>query len=83
MTSILFILIALLVVSGLGLVVLVLLHSGKGTGVSEMIQSSMTGQMGTGLIEENLDRLTIACAAVFGIVLISLMVVYPSGTIAG
>ena len=31
----------LLVVSGIGLIVFVLLHSGKGTGVSDMIASSV------------------------------------------
>ena len=81
MTPILLILIALLFASGLGLIAFIMLHSGKGTGISEMIQSSMAGQMGTGIIEKNLDRFTIACALVFGITLLVLMVVYPQGTI--
>ena len=34
----------LLVVSGIGLIVFVLLHSGKGTGVSDMIASSEIGR---------------------------------------
>ena len=83
MTPILFILIALLFVSGLGLIAFIMLHSGKGTGISEMIRSSMSGQMGTSIIEKNLDCFTIACALVFGITLLVLMVVYPQGTING
>ena len=72
----------LLAISGVGLIAFILLHSGKGTGISEMIQSSMTGQMGTSIVEKNLDRFTIICAVVFILVLIILMVIYPHGTIA-
>ena len=82
MTPFLAILLIVLLVSGIGLIAFIMLHSGKGTGISEMIQASMTGQMGTSIIEKNLDKLTIACAVVFGLVLIVLMVVYPHGTIA-
>ncbi len=73
----------LLVVSGVGLVIFILLHSGKGTGISDMIASSMySTQTGTSIIEKNLDRITIICAVVFLFSLIVLMVIYPHGTIA-
>lgn len=72
----------LLVVSGIGLIVFVLLHSGKGTGVSDMIASSVyNNQSGLSIMEKNLNRITIILAAVFLISLIVLMVVYPQGTI--
>lgn len=72
----------LLVVSGIGLIVFVLLHSGKGTGVSDMIASSVyNSQSGSSIMEKNLNRITIILAAVFLISLIVLMVVYPQGTI--
>lgn len=72
----------LLVVSGIGLIVFVLLHSGKGTGVSDMIASSVySNQSGSSIMEKNLNRITIILAAVFLISLIVLMVVYPQGTI--
>ena len=72
----------LLVVSGIGLIVFVLLHSGKGTGVSDMIASSVyNNQSGSSIMENNLNRITIILAAVFLISLIVLMVVYPQGTI--
>lgn len=82
LNALLIILILLLIVSGAGLIVFVLLHSGKGTGISDMIASSMySNQTGTGIVEKNLDRITIVCAIVFMIVLLILMVVYPSGSI--
>lgn len=72
----------LLVVSGIGLIVFVLLHSGKGTGVSDMIASSVyNNQSGSSIMEKNLNRITIILAAVFLTSLIVLMVVYPQGTI--
>ena len=79
----LFGLIALLVISGLGLIVGVLLHSGKGTGVSETL-SGMTGNLGgTSIIEKNLDRITVIFAVAFMVTLLLLMLVYPQGSIAG
>lgn len=73
----------LLVVSGIGLVIFVLLHSGKGTGLSDMIAAQVyNNQTGSGTVEKNLDRITIILAAVFLISLVVLMIVYPQGTIA-
>ena len=83
MNPLLIILIALLVISGLGLIIFILLHSGKGTGISDMIASSVySSQTGTSIVEKNLDRITIIFEVVFLLSLISLMIVYPSGTIA-
>ena len=71
-------------ISGVGLIVFVLLHSGKGTGVSDMIASSLySTQTGTNIIEKNLDRITIIFAIVFIISLLVLMIIYPQGSIAG
>ena len=70
-------------VSGVGLIVFVLLHSGKGTGVSDMIASSLySTQTGTNIIEKNLDRITIIFASVFMLSLLALMLLYPQGTIS-
>lgn len=72
----------LLVLSGIGMIVFILMHSGKGTGISDMIASSMySTQTGTSIIEKNLDRITIICAVVFMISLLVLMVAYPHGSI--
>ena len=82
MSPLLIILLILLFVSGTGLIVFILLHSGKGTGVSEMIQASLySAQGGTSIIEKNLDRITIIFGIVFFVTLIALMFVYPHGTI--
>lgn len=64
-----------------GLVVFILLHSGKGTGVSSMFSGVMpTTSSGTGIIEKNLDRITIALAVVFAITNLLLMILYTPGT---
>ena len=59
-----------------------MLHSGKGTGVSDAIASSLySTQTGTSIIEKNLDRITIVFAIIFIVSLLILMVIYPKGTI--
>lgn len=67
-------------VSSVGLIIFVLLHSGKGTGLSEMLGGAMSPtSSGTSIIEKNLDRITIGFAVAFGVSLLILMVVYPHG----
>ena len=62
--------------SALALIVLVLLHSGKGTGLSETF-GGMQSTVGTGLIEKNLNRLTVGAAAVFVVTLVAFMFIWP------
>tara|TARA_Y100000746_G_scaffold224956_1_gene228080 strand:+ start:996 stop:1220 length:225 start_codon:yes stop_codon:yes gene_type:complete len=53
-------------VSGLGLIFLVLLHSGKGGGLSDMFGGGVGAQTaGSTVVEQNLDRITIVTALVF------------------
>jgi len=61
-----------IVVSGL-LLILVLLHSGKGGGLSDMFGGGMgaTAQ-GSTVVEKNLDRLTVVMAVLFGFTTIAL-----------
>jgi len=80
-SPLLIICLVLLFVSGAGLIVFILLHSGKGTGVSDMISSSFYGNQGTSIVEKNLDRITIVLAIVFFLTLVALMFVYPQGAI--
>ena len=83
MNPLLIITLILLVVSGIGLIVFILLHSGKGTGISDMIASSVySTQTGTSIVEKNLDRITIAIVIIFMLSLIVLMIIYTHGTIA-
>ena len=73
----------LLVISGIGLIAFIMLHSGKGTGISDMIASSVySSQTGTSIVEKNLDRITIIFAIIFMVSLLVLMLVYPLGTIS-
>ena len=53
-------------ISAVGLVFLVLLHSGRGGGISEMMGGTI-GQAAAGstVVERNLDRLTVAVALIF------------------
>ena len=73
----------LLIISGIGLIIFILLHSGKGTGISDMIASSVySTQTGTSIVEKNLDRITIIFAIIFIVSLLALMVIYPQGSIS-
>lgn len=82
MTPLVILFLILLVLSGVGLVIFILMHSGKGTGISDAIASSMySTQTGTSIIEKNLDRITIICAIVFMVSLLVLMIIFPHGSI--
>jgi preprotein translocase subunit SecG len=71
-------------ISGIGLILFVLLHSGKGTGLSDIIAGSIYNTTtGTSLVEKNLDRITIIFAVVFIITLLILMILYPQGSVRG
>lgn len=60
-----------------GLIVFVLLHSGKGTGVSSMFGGMMpSSNSGTGIIEKNLDRITIGLAIAWAVCSLLLMIAY-------
>lgn len=64
------------VLSAASIIVFVLLHSGKGAGLSEMFGGMMpVTSSGTSIIEKNLDRITIVSAIIFGVSLLVLMVV--------
>ena len=72
----------LFVLSGILTVLLVLAHSGKGTGVSDMIASSMyNASAGSGIMEKNLDRLTIITTTIFLVCAIVMALTFPVGTI--
>ena len=63
----------LLVLSGLILTLLVLLHKGKGGGLSDMFGGGMSSTMsGSSVAERNLDRFTVALGLVWGATVIGL-----------
>ena len=52
----------------LGLIFLILLHAGRGGGVSDMFGGGMGGSyQGSTVVERNLDRLTVFTAVLFGV----------------
>jgi preprotein translocase subunit SecG len=54
------------VLVAVGLIVLILLHSGRGTGLSDMFGASTGGTAaGSTVAERNLDRITIVFVLVF------------------
>lgn len=76
------ILIILWAVSAIGSILTILMHSGKGTGVSDMIAASMySNNAGSGVWEKNLDRITLICTITFGVICFIFMLTFPQGTI--
>jgi preprotein translocase subunit SecG len=60
------ILVVIHVIASLMLITFILLHAGRGGGVSEMFGGGMQSQaMGSTVMEKNLDRITIVTAIVF------------------
>lgn len=54
------------VLSGVGLVFLVLMHSGRGGGISDLLGGSLGSvAQGSTVVERNLDRFTVAVAVIF------------------
>lgn len=77
MAILLWTVIVLWLLSGIGLVIMVMLHSGKGTGVSEMLASTINQTMGTAIVEKNLDRITVILAIIFIVTILVMMIIYP------
>jgi preprotein translocase subunit SecG len=83
LSPLLIIVLIIWLISGAGLILFVLLHSGKGTGLSDIIAGSVySNTTGTSLVERNLDRITIIFAVIFFLTLLILMLIYPQGTVA-
>lgn len=62
-----------LIITSLLMVVLVLLHRGKGGGLSDLFGGGVTSSLGSStVVERNLDRLTIACGVLWFISIVVL-----------
>lgn len=69
----------LLVITSLLLVLLVLMHKGKGGGLSDMFGGGVSSSVGgSSVAERNLDRLTVALAVVWGACIVALGVLSAS-----
>jgi len=61
------------VLSAVGLVFLILMHSGKGGGLSDMFGGSVGAvASGSTVVERNLDRITVTVAIVFALTTLTL-----------
>ncbi|SHG82574.1 preprotein translocase subunit SecG [Jatrophihabitans endophyticus] len=68
-----------MVVASLLLIVLVLLHRGKGGGLSSMLGGSFNSSLsGSSVVERNLDRLTVVAGAVWTISIVGLCLLYKN-----
>jgi preprotein translocase subunit SecG len=62
-----------LLIASLGMIVLVLLHKGKGGGLSNMFGGGVSSSLGgSAVVEKNLDRLTIICGLVWFVCIVAL-----------
>ncbi len=70
------IVIAVHVIVSLGLIALILLHAGRGGGLSDVFGGGMgpAGLSGSTVVERNLDRITVGVAVVFAITTLVLAV---------
>ena len=67
------ILLVLLAITSLLLTLLILLHKGRGGGMSDMFGGGMTSSMGSsGVAEKNLNRFTVILGLSWGAVIIAL-----------
>ncbi len=70
----------LLVVSSLLLIALILLHKGKGGGLSDMFGGGISSNLGgSSVAEKNLDRITVALAVLWAASIIGLRLIVSSG----
>jgi preprotein translocase subunit SecG len=61
----------------LGLIFLILLHAGRGGGVSDMFGGGMSGGFsGSNVVERNLDRITVAVSAAFAVTTVTLTLLW-------
>lgn len=75
-------LLIVLAVSGILTIILVLMHSGKGTGVSDLIAASMyNSAAGSVVWEKNLDRLTVITSVTVGVCVLIMTLTFPLGTV--
>ncbi|MCC3291114.1 MULTISPECIES: preprotein translocase subunit SecG [unclassified Arthrobacter] len=67
------VLLVLLAITSLLLTLLILLHKGRGGGMSDMFGGGMTSSLGSsGVAEKNLNRFTVALAISWGVVIVAL-----------
>ncbi len=63
------------IIASVGLVLLILLHAGRGGGISGLFSGVVETFDGAGIVEKNLDRLTIILGVIFAVTTITLFIV--------
>lgn len=64
---------AVVVISGLFLVLLILMHKGKGSGLSDMFGGGVSSSLGgSSIAEKNLNRLTIIASVIWLLAVVGL-----------
>ncbi len=61
-------------IASIGVILLILLHAGRGGGVSGLFSGMVETFDGAGIVEKNLDRLTIILGVVFAVTTIVLFI---------
>ena len=70
----------ILVITGLILTLLILMHKGKGGGMSDMFGGGVSNTLGgSSVAERNLDRITVAVAIIWTITIVGLGLVAKLG----
>jgi len=70
----------LLVLSSAVLIVLILLHRGKGGGLSSMFGGAVSSSLsGSSVVEKNLNRLTVFCALIWSVCIVGLGILIKVG----
>lgn len=64
-------------VSAVASALCVLMHSGEGTGVSDAVMGQMGGGTSLGVVEKNLDKITVVAIGVFVVTLFLMMFLWP------
>ena len=58
----------------LGLILLILLHTGRGGGISGLFSGMVETFDGSGIVEKNLDRITVILGVVFAVTTLTLFI---------
>jgi len=68
------ILLTIHIIASVGLILLILLHAGRGGGISGLFSGMVETFDGAGIVEKNLDRITVILSLVFVITTIMLFI---------
>jgi len=62
------------VIACIGIILFILLHAGRGGGVSGLFSGMVETFDGSGIVEKNLDRITIILGVIFAITTVTLFI---------